>query len=187
MPAETKAEHYPVYPSYIGNAKKVPFKWDSALDWLRDKHPDEYAFCLTYKVDNDQVQDKHQSEMDEDGFFDRKSESDCDCCGKNIIPGTRMFRMEHADGTTQEPLCFTCAGESLEEEAVFIHNEAVILESAKMVADQLVDVGYWNVLAWVIAQDIPNDILLHALERHFNDGKLRQWITKNLFIGAATW
>jgi len=99
----------------IGIAEELPYKWSSPLDWLSCTHPDEYEFCIKYSVDNDQVQDQHQDAMDADGFFDRKSNVDCSCCGENIAPGKAYYRIDYADGSSQEPLCRSCVDEAMEE------------------------------------------------------------------------
>jgi len=104
------------FPSVIGQCAwegtaKDQGKWRYPSDWLEDKYPEEFGFCVTYKIDNDQIQDQHQSEMNEDGFFN--SDTDCNVCSKNIPTGNPFYVHNQ---TQQRPICLPCAKEIKKEE-----------------------------------------------------------------------
>ena len=182
MSFNTQAEQtYDMFPVQVGIAKEQ-VQWATPLDWLLDKHSEEYAFCMDYHIDNDQVQDRHQSEMDEDGFFD--SDATCDIHNGPISAGAALYRMTYSDGSTQEPICLTCAKECMEELAQEVSGSASILLTAKIVADKL-ERPYWEVLAWIIAQEVADDALIVLLDEQ--PDALRRWILCDLRIGAAIW
>jgi hypothetical protein len=44
-------------------------EWSNAHEWLQSKTQDTYLFDLLDSIDGDTIQDRFQSEMEEDGYF----------------------------------------------------------------------------------------------------------------------
>jgi hypothetical protein len=59
----------------------MPYKWKTPHDWLADKAKTDNLAELSYiidslswRLDNDAIQDLFQSQMAEDGYFDERND-----------------------------------------------------------------------------------------------------------------
>ncbi len=59
----------------------MPYKWDSAIEWLEEKARSwsaeqlyQEVMTLAREVDPDTLQDMYQSDMDADGYFSEETD-----------------------------------------------------------------------------------------------------------------